>query len=43
MNLLEQLQAMLASTELTLPIEQQNKLIQLVELLTKRNKSYNLT
>jgi 16S rRNA (guanine527-N7)-methyltransferase len=43
MSLLEQLQAMLADTELTLPIEQQNKLIQLVELLAKWNKAYNLT
>ena len=43
MSLLEQLQAMLAETELTLPIEQQSKLIQLVELLAKWNKAYNLT
>ena len=43
MSLLEQLQAMLDKTELSLPIEQQNKLIQLVELLAKWNKAYNLT
>jgi len=43
MSLLEQLQAMLAQTELSLPDEQQNKLIQLVELLAKWNKAYNLT
>jgi len=43
MNLLQQLQAMLAQTELTIPAEQQSKLIQLVELLAKWNKAYNLT
>jgi len=43
MNLLQQLQAMLAQTELTIPDEQQSKLIQLVELLAKWNKAYNLT
>ena len=43
MSLLIQLQAMLEETELSLPIEQQNKLIQLVELLAKWNKAYNLT
>ena len=43
MSLLIQLQAMLEKTELSLPIEQQNKLIQLVELLAKWNKAYNLT
>ena len=43
MSLLEQLQAMLAKTELEIPAEQQNKLIQLVELLAKWNKAYNLT
>lgn len=43
MSLLEQLQVMLDKTELSLPIEQQHKLIQLVELLTKWNKAYNLT
>ena len=43
MSLLIQLQAMLQKTELSLPIEQQNKLIQLVELLAKWNKAYNLT
>jgi 16S rRNA (guanine527-N7)-methyltransferase len=34
---------MLAETELSIPDEQQNKLIQLVELLAKWNKAYNLT
>ena len=43
MSLLIQLQAMLQKTELSLSIEQQNKLIQLVELLAKWNKAYNLT
>lgn len=43
MSLLEQLQAMLAETELSIPADQQNKLIQLVELLAKWNKAYNLT
>jgi len=43
MSLLEQLQGMLASTDLSIPTEQQNKLIQLVELLAKWNKAYNLT
>lgn len=43
MSLLEDLQAMLAKTELVIPVEQQNKLIQLVELLVKWNKAYNLT
>jgi 16S rRNA (guanine527-N7)-methyltransferase len=43
MSLLEQLQAMLKETDLSIPAEQQTKLIQLVELLTKWNKAYNLT
>ncbi len=43
MNLLEQFQAMLVNTELKISLEQQNKLIQLVELLVKWNKAYNLT
>ncbi|GLS90375.1 ribosomal RNA small subunit methyltransferase G [Psychromonas marina] len=43
MSLLEQLQTMLAETELSIPADQQNKLIQLVELLAKWNKAYNLT
>lgn len=43
MSLLQQLQVMLAETELSLPEDQQNKLIQLVELLAKWNKAYNLT
>jgi len=43
MSLLDQLQTMLVKTELIIPIEQQNKLIQLVELLVKWNKAYNLT
>jgi len=43
MSLLDQLQTMLAKTELIIPIEQQNQLIQLVELLAKWNKAYNLT
>ena len=43
MSLLEQLQVMLAKTELDITAEQQNKLIQLVELLVKWNKAYNLT
>lgn len=43
MSLLEQLQAMLAETELSIPAEQQQKLIQLVDLLAKWNKAYNLT
>jgi 16S rRNA (guanine527-N7)-methyltransferase len=43
MSLLKQLQVMLADTELTLPIDQQHMLIQLVELLAKWNKAYNLT
>tara|TARA_R110001583_G_scaffold187721_1_gene349192 strand:+ start:2957 stop:3583 length:627 start_codon:yes stop_codon:yes gene_type:complete len=43
MSLLEQLQVMLAQTELKPSAEQQNKLVQLVELLAKWNKAYNLT
>lgn len=43
MNLLEQLKILLDKTELTVLPEQQNKLIQLVELLAKWNKAYNLT
>ncbi|MCP4326203.1 MAG: 16S rRNA (guanine(527)-N(7))-methyltransferase RsmG, partial [Alteromonadales bacterium] len=43
MSLLQQLQSMLSQTELTVPEEQQNQLIQLVELLAKWNKAYNLT
>jgi 16S rRNA (guanine527-N7)-methyltransferase len=43
MSLLEQLQVMLTETKLIVPVEQQNKLIQLVELLVKWNKAYNLT
>jgi 16S rRNA (guanine527-N7)-methyltransferase len=43
MSLLDQLQAMLAKTELTISEDQQAKLIQLVELLAKWNKAYNLT
>jgi len=43
MSLLQQLQSMLSETDLTVPEEQQNQLIQLVELLAKWNKAYNLT
>lgn len=43
MSLLEQLQAMLDQTELDISLEQQKKLVQLVELLVKWNKAYNLT
>ncbi|MEI6897956.1 MAG: 16S rRNA (guanine(527)-N(7))-methyltransferase RsmG [Psychromonas sp.] len=43
MSLLSQLQLMLDKTELSVSSEQQNKLIQLVELLAKWNKAYNLT
>ena len=43
MNLLQQLQKMLAQTELEVTELQQNQLVQLVELLDKWNKAYNLT
>lgn len=43
MTLLQQLQKMLAQTELEVTELQQNQLVQLVELLNKWNKAYNLT
>ena len=43
MDLLQQLQKMLALTELEVTDYQQNQLVQLVELLNKWNKAYNLT
>lgn len=43
MGLLQQLQQMLAHTELEVTEHQQNQLVQLVELLDKWNKAYNLT
>ncbi|WP_022942202.1 16S rRNA (guanine(527)-N(7))-methyltransferase RsmG [Psychromonas hadalis] len=43
MSLLNQLQQMLLKTELELSDKQQIQLIQLVELLAKWNKAYNLT
>jgi len=43
MNLLQQLQKMLAQTDLEVSDFQQNQLVQLVELLDKWNKAYNLT
>ena len=43
MDLLQQLQKMLAQTELKVTDSQQNKLVQLVGLLDKWNKAYNLT
>ena len=43
MNLLQQLQKMLAQTDLEVTELQQNQLVQLVELLDKWNKAYNLT
>jgi 16S rRNA (guanine527-N7)-methyltransferase len=43
MGLLQQLQEMLAQTELEVSDFQQNQLVQLVELLHKWNKAYNLT
>ena len=43
MSLLEQLQTLLAKTELSIPLEQQQQLIQLLELIVKWNKAYNLT
>lgn len=43
MTLLQQLQKMLAQTDLEITELQQNQLVQLVELLNKWNKAYNLT
>ncbi|WP_157619322.1 16S rRNA (guanine(527)-N(7))-methyltransferase RsmG [Psychromonas aquimarina] len=43
MSLLQQLQDMLEKTDLEVSELQQNQLIQLVELLNKWNKAYNLT
>ena len=43
MNLLQQLQEMLAQTDLEVTDFQQNQLVQLVELLDKWNRAYNLT
>jgi 16S rRNA (guanine527-N7)-methyltransferase len=43
MDLLQQLQKMLAQTELKVTDLQQKQLVQLVELLNKWNKAYNLT
>ncbi|MCW8995294.1 MAG: 16S rRNA (guanine(527)-N(7))-methyltransferase RsmG [Psychromonas sp.] len=43
MNLLQQLQKMLEQTDLQVTDFQQNQLVQLVELLDKWNKAYNLT
>ena len=43
MSLLNQLQTMLIKTDLSVSSDQQAKLIQLVELLVKWNKAYNLT
>jgi 16S rRNA (guanine527-N7)-methyltransferase len=43
MDLLQQLQSMLAQTDLDVTDMQQKQLVQLVELLNKWNKAYNLT
>jgi 16S rRNA (guanine527-N7)-methyltransferase len=43
MDLLQQLQSMLAQTDLDVTELQQKQLVQLVELLNKWNKAYNLT
>ena len=43
MDLLQQLQKMLTQTDLEVTELQQNQLVQLVELLHKWNKAYNLT
>ncbi len=43
MNLSEKLEVLLSKTELEVTEKQKNQLIQLVELLNKWNKAYNLT
>lgn len=43
MNLSEDLQQLLAQTDLVIPQSQQQQLVKLVELLHKWNKAYNLT
>jgi 16S rRNA (guanine527-N7)-methyltransferase len=43
MSLLQELQKMLIDTDLEVTEKQQNQLIELVELLNKWNKAYNLT